>query len=251
MKTPTQSSSGSAAARLTSAAAADEGRIYLLQRPGPRGAAAGEPPWRKPLPDATGRHIEDALRDRPHLSERQRSIVDELCSAIRSTLDDAGADAERSLLRAAEMLRGNPAADSAAGKSGRAKLCLWQLRKVAGYVDSNLSQSIRNEDLAALLRLNTAHFARAFRASVGEPPHEYVIRRRMEHARALMLSTCASLSEIALDCGLADQSHLTRLFRRHFGESPAAWRRARLDERMNREGDGAVQRAASAIADCR
>jgi AraC-like DNA-binding protein len=120
---------------------------------------------------------------------------------------------------------------------------------VAGYIDSNLGQSIRNEDLAALLRLNISHFARAFRESVGESPHEYVIRRRVERARELMLSTAASLSEIALDCGLADQSHLTRLFRRYFGESPAAWRRARLDERAESEGADAAPSAVFAMID--
>jgi AraC family transcriptional regulator len=55
-----------------------------------------------------------------------------------------------------------------------------------------------------------------------------VIRRRVERAQGLMLATDASLSDIALDCGLADQSHLTRLFRRIVGESPRAWRRARI-----------------------
>jgi AraC-like DNA-binding protein len=55
-----------------------------------------------------------------------------------------------------------------------------------------------------------------------------VIRRRVERAQGLMLSTDAPLSAIALDCGLADQAHLSRLFRRIVGESPRAWRRARL-----------------------
>lgn len=98
----------------------------------------------------------------------------------------------------------------------------------SNQIEAHLDKSIRNEDLAALVRLNTSHFGRAFRSSFGEPPHEYVIRRRVERAQGLMLSTDAPLSSIALECGLADQSHLTRLFRRVTGESPRAWRRARL-----------------------
>jgi AraC family transcriptional regulator len=100
------------------------------------------------------------------------------------------------------------------------------------HIEASLDSSIKNEELAALVHLNPSHFGRAFRNSFGEPPHEYVIRRRVERAQGLMLSTGASLSEIALDCGLADQSHLTRLFRRIVGESPRAWRRARLGAPM-------------------
>src|SRR5690606_5549215 len=108
----------------------------------------------------------------------------------------------------------------------RGGLAPWQIRKVANYVDAHLDRTIRNEDLAAIARLNLSHFGRAFRNSFDEPPHEYVIRRRIERAQGLMLSTDAPLSAIALDCGLADQAHLSRLFRRVVGESPRVWRRA-------------------------
>src|SRR5262249_7653630 len=97
------------------------------------------------------------------------------------------------------------------------------------HVEANLGTPIRNEELATIARLSTFHFNVAFRKSVGESPHAYVIRRRVERAQGLMLSTGRSLSDIAADCGLADQAHLTRLFRRFVGESPAAWRRARVN----------------------
>ena len=113
--------------------------------------------------------------------------------------------------------------------AARGGLAPWQVRKVIGHIDANLERTIRNDDLAALVRLTPSHFGRTFRNSVGEPPHEYVIRRRIERAQGLMLSTEAKLSDIALDCGLADQSHLTRLFRKIVGESPRAWRRARFN----------------------
>jgi transcriptional regulator GlxA family with amidase domain len=157
-----------------------------------------------------------------------RSVVTELCTALRSALDDERVTAEDSLRRAAEILQEIGGTDTAPKEPVRGGLSPWQVRKVASYVEANLEHSIKNEDLAGLVRLNASHFGRAFRNSFGEPPHEYVIRRRVERAQGLMLSTDASLSEIALDCGLADQSHLTRLFRRIVGESPRAWRRARL-----------------------
>lgn len=160
-----------------------------------------------------------------------RTAIAELCSAIRSALDDERGTAEDSLRRAAELLREMGETKSLSGsEQSRGGLAPWQIRKVTRYVDANLDQTIRNEDLATVARLNTSHFGRAFRNSFGEPPHEYVIRRRVERAQGLMLSTRAPLSAIALDCGLADQAHLSRLFRRIVGESPRAWRRARLGE---------------------
>jgi transcriptional regulator GlxA family with amidase domain len=100
---------------------------------------------------------------------------------------------------------------------------------VLAHIEANLGSSIRNKDLATLARLSTFHFNVAFRNSVGNSPHEYIIRRRMERAQGLMLSTDMALSEIAAECGLADQAHFTRLFHRFVGESPAAWRRARAN----------------------
>ncbi len=168
----------------------------------------------------------------PGLSVRKiRSVMAELCSAIRSALDDERSTAEDSLRRAAEILQEMGETAAAAPGQLRGGLAPWQIRKVTSHVEAHLDRPIRNEDLAALVRLNPSHFGRAFRNSLGEPPHEYVIRRRVERAQGLMLSTDASLSEIALDCGLADQSHLTRLFRRIVGESPSAWRRARIGDR--------------------
>ena len=157
-----------------------------------------------------------------------RSVMAELCSAIRSVLDDERSTAEESLRRASELLleMGETAVATPEQVSGG--LAPWQIRKVTRHVEAHLDRPIRNEELATLVRLNPSHFGRAFRNSFGEPPHEYVIRRRVERAQGLMLSTDAPLSQIALDCGLADQAHLTRLFRRIAGESPRAWRRARI-----------------------
>jgi AraC-like DNA-binding protein len=118
---------------------------------------------------------------------------------------------------------------ASATKQSRAGLAPWQVRRVASYMDANLAESIRCEDLARVTRLSTSHFMRAFRESFGAPPHAYLMHRRMERAQQLMLRSDTALRQIALDCGLADQSHLTRLFHKLVGESPAAWRRARID----------------------
>jgi transcriptional regulator GlxA family with amidase domain len=163
---------------------------------------------------------------------RFRALATELCSAVRSALNDERSVAEDSLRRATKILGEIGATAAVPKEEVRGGLAPWQVRKVIHYVETHLDSPIRNEDLAAIVRLNSSHFGRAFRNSLGEPPHEYVIRRRVERAQGLMLSTDASLSEIALDCGLADQSHLTRLFRRIVGETPRAWRRARAGAPM-------------------
>lgn len=189
-----------------------------------------------PTDSGTGSYAEAAIAAQMQpgkhgLSLRDiRSAMSALCSAIRSALDDERSTAEDSLRRAAEILREMGETGMSTTTQARGGLAPWQIRKVTSHVEANLDRTIRNADLAALVRLNASHFGRAFHVSFGEPPHEYVIRRRVERAQGLMLSTDAPLSEIALDCGLADQAHLSRLFRRIVGETPRAWRRARLGE---------------------
>lgn len=162
-----------------------------------------------------------------------RSAVAELFKALSETLTDERSSAAEYLRRAGVMLGAveRQAAPPAAAITPRQGLAPWQVRRVLAYIDANLDQSIRNKDLAAVARLSEFHFNVAFRSSVGDSPHEYVIRRRIERAQGLMLSTDAPLSEIAVECGLADQAHFTRLFRRIVGETPAAWRRARANPR--------------------
>jgi AraC family transcriptional regulator len=108
----------------------------------------------------------------------------------------------------------------------RGGLAPWQVRRVSEYIEANLASSIRLEDLARIARLSHSHFCRAFKESIGHPAHAYVMRRRVQLAQTLMLNTMESLSQIAAQCGMADQAHFCKLFRRLVGESPNAWRRA-------------------------
>jgi AraC-like DNA-binding protein len=108
----------------------------------------------------------------------------------------------------------------------RGGLAPWQVRRVTEYIEANLASTIRLEDLARIARLSHSHFCRAFKESLGHPAHAYVMRRRVRRAQGLMLNTAESLSQIAAQCGMADQAHFCKLFRRLVGESPNAWRRA-------------------------
>jgi AraC family transcriptional regulator len=101
----------------------------------------------------------------------------------------------------------------------------WKARRVRSYIEENLDQPIRVEKLSAIANLSPTHFNRSFKSSFGETPHSYIVRRRLEQARHLMLTTEDSLTEIALACGFADQAHFTKAFRQNLSHSPAAWRR--------------------------
>jgi AraC family transcriptional regulator len=106
-------------------------------------------------------------------------------------------------------------------------LAPWRIRRLKAFVEEHLSQSIRVSDLSGVVGLSVAHFSRAFGLSFGQPPHVYVIQRRLDRARHLMLTTDIALSELAVDCGFTDQAHFCRMFRRNTGKTPAAWRRER------------------------
>jgi AraC family transcriptional regulator len=111
-------------------------------------------------------------------------------------------------------------------KPQRGGLAPWQARRVAAHIDTHLASRIRTQDLTALTKLSVSHFSRAFKASFGVPPLEYVAARRIKLACELMLTTDESICQIALACGLCDQSHFCRVFRRVIGASPNVWRRA-------------------------
>ncbi len=161
---------------------------------------------------------------------RLQSAFVELFTALNETLRDERSNAAACLQRAKAILHGVDHTSLSAANSGvRRGLAPWQVRRVTAYIEAKLDTPIRNKDLATLARLSEYHFNVAFRNSVGEAPHGYIIRRRVERAQGLMLSTENSLTDIAAECGMADQAHMTRLFRRIVGESPAAWRRARVN----------------------
>ena len=109
----------------------------------------------------------------------------------------------------------------------RGDLPAWQMRRVIAHVDANLARRIPVQELAQLLGLSASHFCRAFKCTFGTSPRHYVLRRRVEVAQGLMLTTSEPLSSIAVRCGMCDQSHFTRSFHRIVGETPYTWRRTR------------------------
>jgi AraC-like DNA-binding protein len=107
------------------------------------------------------------------------------------------------------------------------KLAAWQVHRLKAYIDNHLDQTVHIQDLAEVVHRCPAYFCRAFKRTFGETPHAYIVGRRLDRARMLMLTTDTALSEIALICGFADQAHLCKIFRRTDNQSPAVWRRER------------------------
>jgi AraC-like DNA-binding protein len=109
----------------------------------------------------------------------------------------------------------------------RGGLAPWQEKRAKDILSAHLDGGLPLARLARECGLSTSHFARAFRQSVGTSPHQWLLQRRVDHARDLLATSQMSLSDIALACGFAGQSHFTRVFNRFVGLSPGAWRRQR------------------------
>lgn len=155
------------------------------------------------------------------------SKVREACrilKEVRAVLDTDPVAARSHVERLAKVLGATGGTDTPEG-SHRGGLAPWQARRLREYISANLCDPLPLADLAALVRLSTGHLARAFRQSFGVSPRAFIIKQRVEAAKRLILESETPLAEIALSCGMADQSHLTRHFTRAVGTSPAAWRR--------------------------
>jgi AraC-like DNA-binding protein len=107
----------------------------------------------------------------------------------------------------------------------RGGLAAGTLRRIREHIERELANPISLHDMAAMAGLSDCHFARAFRQSVGMPPHRYLMKRRVEKAAMLIQRTDRPLSEIALEVGCSDQSHFSRLVARATGQTPRALRR--------------------------
>jgi AraC family transcriptional regulator len=151
-----------------------------------------------------------------------------LLETARRELDSDREAAKASLVSASSILQLEIERSSGVNGSKPRALAGWQIARVRAFIEENLHSNIDAKKLSAVAQRSPAHFQRSFKRAFGEPPHAYVIKRRLERARHLMVTTSESLSEIALSVGFSDQSHLCRRFQRAFGQSPSTWRREQI-----------------------
>jgi AraC family transcriptional regulator len=158
----------------------------------------------------------------------------------KSPAEDAYVDM---IVRAIVMRLFRAHANSTPVRVHRGGLSQPLLRRVIEYLDEHLDQNLGLRHLAGVSGLSEDHFARAFRESTGVPPHRFLLQRRMARARQLLEISDLPIAEIALALGFADQSHLTRLFRRETGMTPGQMRaqlKLKLQEYRDHSSDSGI-----------
>ena len=104
------------------------------------------------------------------------------------------------------------------------ELPAYRLRRVAQYIHDNPQRELRLADLSAVVHMSPYHFARLFKRSTGVPPHQFLLRHRIDEARGLLAAQRVPIAEIARSVGFRTPSHFTTTFRRVTGVTPSAYR---------------------------
>jgi AraC family transcriptional regulator len=102
-----------------------------------------------------------------------------------------------------------------------------QVKRAKEFLAGHSADDVLLLDAARACGLSRGHFTNAFRVATGLTPHQWLQRYRIDKAKGMLLNAAIPIAEIAAACGFADQSHLTRVFARLVGSTPAAWRRGR------------------------
>jgi AraC family transcriptional regulator len=100
-----------------------------------------------------------------------------------------------------------------------------RLKRVDELIDVRLDDKLTVQELATAIGLSTGFFSRAFKASVGKSPHDYIIDRRISRARTLLQIDELELSNVALASGFTSHAHMTATFRSRLGVTPSRLRR--------------------------
>ena len=101
----------------------------------------------------------------------------------------------------------------------------WKMRRVIEFIEDNLEGDLSLQAMGAEVDISPLYLARAFKAAVGQSPHQYVLGRRIERAKELLRNTDLPVVDVALASGFSSQSHLSHWFIRQLGVSPAVYRR--------------------------
>jgi AraC family transcriptional regulator len=127
---------------------------------------------------------------------------------------------------AVQLLRGHASRLARPSAELRAAPVSGGLQRLRDHIEAHLDAPLTVPELAQAAGLPEHAFARSFRRAFGCAPHRYVLERRLERAKALLLRTDAPIVEIALQCGFSSQSHLAATFRQAAGVTPRDYRRS-------------------------
>lgn len=158
-------------------------------------------------------------------------LLEQLAIAITNALRDGNAEDGLYIDTIAQMM----AVHLARTHSTRARpvrilpakpLAGWKMRRVIEFIEENLEGDLSLQAMAAEVDISPLYLARAFKAAIGQSPHQYVLTRRIERAKELLRNTDLPVVDVALSAGFSSQSHLSHWFIRQVGVSPAAYRRS-------------------------
>jgi AraC family transcriptional regulator len=99
-----------------------------------------------------------------------------------------------------------------------------KLKQLKDYIEEHLAEDLAIATLAALIPMSQFHFARAFKAAIGAPPHRYIMQRRIDRAKIMLSVTRLSVAEVSYQTGFSNQSHFTAQFRKAIGMTPKQFR---------------------------
>lgn len=185
------------------------------------------------LPDAALQDIADAtgtnkveIEATPNLEDRRIISLVEAVEAEQANGFPSGRifldSVARALAAALMQVRGNMRRPL---KPGAAALSSLQLRKVTERIHEHIDQSLSVADLAEIAGLSTAYFSEAFHKSTGCPPHQFLLRVRIERAKELLRTSDKTIIEIAFACGFQSSQQLAKVFQRLLKTTPSNYRR--------------------------
>jgi AraC family transcriptional regulator len=107
-----------------------------------------------------------------------------------------------------------------------------RLRRIEELVHAKMGDDLSLDEMAQSIGLSTAHFARMFRKSTGEPPHQFVLRQRVERAKVMLRAPDTRVLDVAVACGFKTQQHFAQVFSDVCGVSPTRYRQDFLDSEV-------------------
>ena len=108
-----------------------------------------------------------------------------------------------------------------------------RLRRITEFVHAKMENELSLDEMAESVGLSTAHFARMFRKSTGETPHQFVLRQRLDRAKAMLRAPDARVLDVAVACGFKTQQHFAQVFRDLWGVSPTKYRQDLVGSRAD------------------
>ncbi|MEO7338562.1 MAG: AraC family transcriptional regulator [Caldimonas sp.] len=124
----------------------------------------------------------------------------------------------------------------------RVTLAPSRLRRALDFIEANLGVDITLSDLARAAGTSSSHFSHAFHAATGIPPYRYLVLRRIEYARVLLMTNSQSVEEVSAACGFRSRRQLACMFKSIVGIGPKQFMMSHRNSRGNPNGDAARRR---------